>query len=885
MTRSSARTYDGAMKILARGSGLMDKFDRVLGGLLIAGAPLTAGATLALLDPKSEFIALLRDLTGTAPSRIKSSSGKSHYELIEAAHTVLVLTSFFEAMQENFGREYSELKVTEAEMQVIAERAVQEISGHRTPGDDVPMPSALQGFIENLDRIRQCHARLLIATQDFLQGLGPAQRMAEKLRKADGARVIERSMEVYRDAYLRISAELPEFQFWAATNEHAATRQQLTVQIEKMSNAKDTRYEALLELNRMLLKTTLLAGPTRDVERKLAVRASTVLKNDLLRTSVSGLVSPPNDEGFIGPDFRVAMVEPNSQIAEEAWWQGLPRQGDIAAFLAKYMVSPDSTRLPLVILGHPGAGKTLLSQMIAARLPTESFTPILVRLRRVDADAEIHQQIESALESLVREQVSWGQLCRDSATTKVVILDGFDELMQATGVAQSRYIEKVARFQRDELADGHSVILIVTSRMLVMDRVRVPVGTIVVKLEHFSDDQVERWIKTWNLVNRRTPSYQALIPDDVLRLGDFARQPLILTLLAIYAAEERIGRLYSEEMSGAELYKRLLDSFIVRQITEKAKTELSECQMRDLQRRFRRDLAIAAFAMFNRGQQFVSEEQLEQDLNSLSPVARSELTSFGEPLSRARSTVAAFFFIYTAQSDEHVEDKAKRTYEFLHATFGEYLIAEYAVLLLGELSQDRERLQTRITASVLDDGELRSLLSHRPLMSSQTITTFAQQLILSSDKVPSALRQTALQLYGAATKRKNFDDVGGYSPTEFNAITRMAAYSANLLMLALTACTGVNDKEIPVADLDFGRGMWQKIVYLWRAGLKEEDEMSVLNCLARSGDAIRLRREGGNGYALNPVDVAVAELVGNRRISSQLTDGFAAREGGTTDEP
>ena len=82
------------------------------------------------------------------------------------------------------------------------------------------------------------------------------------------------------------------------------------------------------------------------------------------------------------------------------------------------------------------------------------------------------------------------------------MLDGFDELLQATGVSQSDYLEKIALFQEREAVHGHPVAVIVTSRSAVADRARMPPGGAVsVRLEPFSDQQVTQWLQVWNEAN------------------------------------------------------------------------------------------------------------------------------------------------------------------------------------------------------------------------------------------------------------------------------------------------------------------------------------------------------------------------------------------------
>jgi hypothetical protein len=78
------------------------------------------------------------------------------------------------------------------------------------------------------------------------------------------------------------------------------------------------------------------------------------------------------------------------------------------------------------------------------------------------------------------------------------MLDGFDELLQATGTSQSDYLEKVADFQQREAGLGRPTGVLVTSRATVADRARTVPDTVAVRLEPFKDSQVRKWVDIWN---------------------------------------------------------------------------------------------------------------------------------------------------------------------------------------------------------------------------------------------------------------------------------------------------------------------------------------------------------------------------------------------------
>jgi hypothetical protein len=110
--------------------------------------------------------------------------------------------------------------------------------------------------------------------------------------------------------------------------------------------------------------------------------------------------------------------------------------------------------------------------------------------------------------------VGWGGRAAADALP-VILLDGFDELLQATGLHPSNYLQRVAEFQRREATLDRPVAVLVTSRVAVADRARLPDGGLVVRLEPFDDEQIARWTAVWNAT-----SGDSLDPAALTRLLD-----------------------------------------------------------------------------------------------------------------------------------------------------------------------------------------------------------------------------------------------------------------------------------------------------------------------------------------------------------------------------
>ena len=149
----------------------------------------------------------------------------------------------------------------------------------------------------------------------------------------------------------------------------------------------------------------------------------------------AGLEIPTLGEGYIDHQIRVAEITSSSDPGSESWWAEAPITHNACHFISASLASPKTLRAPVVLLGQPGSGKSVLTRILAARFSTAGYLPVLVELRQVPAEADLQNQIEFAIRSATGEIAQWPQISAacDQLLPPVIIVDGFDELLQATG--------------------------------------------------------------------------------------------------------------------------------------------------------------------------------------------------------------------------------------------------------------------------------------------------------------------------------------------------------------------------------------------------------------------------------------------------------------------
>ncbi len=944
MWREPGLTFEGALRILGRNDlpGIK-KLDKVLGGVILAAgvgagiatvgpavlAPLKMFAAVwGWLEQKDAAVGLLRGAIAGLSGKLAGTRGRERRELIAAAHTVIVIAAFFEAFREHAGKEfYDRLEITEEEKKaLIAPR------GDRLEGSlyealyaaEIPGPSAAIGFEENVKDVGTWLEAFGSRVNTFISGLAAGENAIP-----DWALVVSGATERYRSRLLELAAHGPGVMMggmrnqaagpraggarWAADQagqadallaDSAAARSMIADLRGDMAAALDADRAALGRLTALLALDAGQHGRTvPDLRQSLAWSNSGVLAEKIVpedAQSYAGIEFPTVEESYVNPRYRVVRASMTWLItrlfpsigmrpADERWWTTQAPQNDFDLMLAAYVASPDATRLPMLLLGHPGAGKSMLTKVLAARLPDSAYTVVRVPLRRVGANAPVRKQIEQALAEATNGRVdSWWQLAEQSQDTiRIILLDGLDELLQASQDDRTGYLQDVMEFQQREAEQRRPVVVIVTSRTVVADRVDIPDETTIVKLDFFDEPDIAEWLDKWRRVNAqaissgtmRALTAQSVVGTPAAKEGvaapaanrwdasggddapvgrggvrELARQPLLLLMLALYGADPESPPL-DPDLASAELYQRLIETFCRREAVKvlgphPARDEV-ETRMRDHLDR----LEIAALAMFNRGRQDIGEEELGADLSVLDP----RLMERSRPRQVGQRIIGEFLFVHAPEarlvggrdaagaapdaSRPTLRAPPRRRDEFLPSTFGEYLVAPRVMSGLVEAAARSFAGRRRPTAP--DDDLLYALLSHQALAARKATLTFSGEIF---DRMADSDREQVLAvlelLLGGCRRRQGTPAYTAYRPRVADTVRELAFYSPNLV--ALGTCLEPGHADIPQAQQD-GRTaaptrgtpdalleQWRSMVMLWKSGLDADCMQAMLTTVGFS---------------------------------------------------
>lgn len=715
-------------------------------------------------------------------TRVRACSGTARTALLCAADVVLLVSSFCDAV----GR-LGAVRDAEATTRVdLRTQVLEELNRVVLGSTRVRSPSELRTEI----------ATAYAASADVMAYGGFSGSSHEELANL--------ALRRYEALHAAITWDCPELRLTSETYDPDEEAEEQQAAADRVS---------LIELGVILAEFTH-ADPATARQREL-------LRGPIAAADGSGPAIPSLAAGYVNPAFRVAGRSADWKLSSDTWWEGQPLQDDIAGFLAAHLLSHQATQTPLLVLGHPGSGKSLLLRLIAARLPQAEFSWLHVELRHVPAEIDLQEQLEWALLQSTGRPTLWPDALPSGEVVRVVLLDGLDELIQAGAGRldmnkQWRYLRNIEQLQQREYELGRPVVFIVTSRTVVADQVLTPAAATVLRLEPFDDARIICWLEVWQATNRRyfaTRDVEPLTWDVVRPYRELARHSLLLLMLALYdATGNPLRRLGGQDIRRVDLYERLLVEFVRRQVVKHNEPLPPPAEAEAVDKELER-LGAIAIGMFNRRRQSLTADEADRDLGGLLGEAGSALL-FGR-----------FFFVHEAQAV--VAEERLRSYEFLHATFGEYLVARLICDQLRRIyiGADQD------AAAGGDDELLRAVLSFVPLSDRAHVLDTLREMAGPAGPrwhpcLPGLLRALFHMDDRTADEQSNL----AYRPADRRRTERDATYEANLLLLALVVEDGVRASDfLSVVDpVD----RWRRYAQFWRSQFGEASWKSFARSVA-----------------------------------------------------
>jgi hypothetical protein len=915
-TMTSDLSFKDAVQ-LVRDENISDEFindlDQTLGLLIILSPLMAAGGQISfsaatsawkLITTKNEVVKIGRRVT----EKLIGSEDTNHERRVlrmRAAHTVICATSFFAALDRvlpQVSSKFSKRTIKRFALTDAAKDALREILSDASVASvhdvadlsttPIPLPHPADSFKSHTGRILRYYAEMTHGLIGFLRFIKLLPENATDNESVIGAALRtlpQLALEQYKTQYYELAAISDDFFIWANLQEHEEFRSQVTSVSVFLQE-----YVTMAERHREHVDVGMkdLAHAISQLPTELEVRKTHGLLGELKRKYDNMVETPvvtdPSSEGgsnssltfprkcdiFVPQACRILRYSGEERLESETTWDNAAIQEDLGMFLLSYLLSPYSSETPLIILGHPGSGKSLLTQILAARLPSEYFATIRVELRDVDADVDVPVQISQQLFQDTAREISWPAIA-DAIETRaaVIILDGYDELLQATGKVHAGYVQRVQSFQENERVIRRPVKTILTSRITLIDKAVIPKGSTVVRLLDFDEKRQSTWLAIWNRANQKYFNNSAVkpfrLPKKTTKIRDLAGQPLLLLMLAIYDSQANDLRL-DEEMDQTALYNNLLRRFIGRE-KHKDKTQFrTEQQLLVETNREMERLGIVALGMFNRRAFHITGAQLDEDLKFFGFETPS-LEGTGSPLSQAELLLGSFFFVHHAKVRDKAEKedtKGESAYEFLHNTFGEFLVADFLLqrIILESKSLDRLRSDTALAEELTRKlnsptgfnkkwfgGLIHTPLFTRPVVLEMMRSWFSAKAATSEigvSVVVSELGAIVTKHISMILSERTIPEVltqcgGEDSPYErYSLLMHIAIYTANLVLVQTVLDHNgwtLNEQLLP--SHPDGARPWDRLTHLWRAWLSWEnlEGFSSVASATRAGDLIHVR--------------------------------------------
>ncbi len=698
------------------GKDVLTAFDSITDAAILF-SPIVFGSQflplLELLEMKNKLFELGHKVYDAIAQRIETDY-IDRTEQVKASYALICYTAYFDALENNLPK--SIVKKLKLKLEKKNELIEKSIEASETPQ---LLPSTnihcnlfyadhVNSFSEIKEQLNLIYIKIteglikMIADSAIFNDEEEKDRQEFKKIKESVSNIPSEALKMYEAQYISLADQFSDFAVFAQLQNfeglHYAMKQNKNAidLLAKNTNKIDVGLNNLCNIVNAI-STNYSEIQAQSIVDELKSKYISLINEPIIDDkeikSDSEMISlryPKIVDAFIPQSYKcISYTQKGIKLEDVSIWREVPIKHDLDKFFVKYLYSPDSIDVPLIMLGQPGSGKSLLTKVLSAQLMSNSYTVVRIPLRDVNAEDGIDVLVEDQIKKITNRPLSTqgygGFASQFNEKPLVIILDGYDELLQAKGEIFSSYLEKVRMFQQNQKILNRPVRIIVTSRITLIDKARIPENSTILRLMEFNSKQRQAWIDIWNktnndyFINSNIKPFALPKEERNNSIIELAEQPLLLLMLALYDSESN-ELAQTSNINRTELYDNLLRRFIRRErsryvpnFEDKPINEQEFIIDEEMKR-----LGVIAIGMYNRRDVVIHSEELEKDLDAFE-AKRKDTISTKASLSEADSVLGGFFFIHksTAQDGGVNSDSQTNAYEFLHNTFGEFLAADF----------------------------------------------------------------------------------------------------------------------------------------------------------------------------------------------------------------
>lgn len=559
------------------------------------------------------------------------------------------------------------------------------------------------------------YEKMAITVREFIDRLSFRELAEEKdilIYNTVMENLPKNAVERFYVQYLHLCSQFNEFYIFVQAEQEKEKRSECDERYQailssamNISDVIDTGFENMKEMM-MNLPGQIKEQKVMDIADSMIGTYRASIQQPVIESKSEDekLEYPFISKAFIPQRYKCLRYSGEERLELADTWKDIEPQKDMTSFWAKYYLDPGSVDNILLILGEPGIGKSLLTKMLCARMSSRAGVFIRIPLRE--------HNMEEDIESIVCKQITLdGDSSEPVAKFKwfaeefpdnpvTLVFDGYDEVLQATGGVYRGLLKQIRRFQESCYEHKRPVRVIVTSRETLIDKADIPVGSLVMKLLEFDEKQKVNWIDIWNAHNHEILAEEGIedfrLPENNKDIERLSGQPLLLLMLAIYDAnfELKANSLtkqtdQDDAFNRTTLYNELIRRFVRRELRKGPKgggiafDEADSNEQEVMVNEEMKKLGIAALGMFEREKLSLTVDELDHDLEymEVKNIPYNQLSR--KMLKNAEMVFGSFFFIHQSRVENEEETK-DATFEFLHKTFYEFLVADLVLFFLLE---------------------------------------------------------------------------------------------------------------------------------------------------------------------------------------------------------